>query len=681
MSPANREGVGQSGQSVGFDRGMGRVKRWLSGIVTPGLNWQAIQDDAYLGIHDMTVVGKALAQADGVIDDPTRCDCDPKALVGTKVGDDTFTEAEADVVRKIWEGPRGQDGTFLWHGLARGTDLFALAGTGGSPLTGKLFGIPLDWFRYSLVRGFERKEIFAAATNLRMNDTVPSSICTREWLEADGLGGFASGTSTGIRTRRYHALLLTATTPPTGRMVLVNGLDASVETARGIFSLSAQCYAPGVIGGDGAQRIEAFGWEPWPHWIYKLEDGTRIELEIFAVKGAPATCLSWQLLGPRQDVKLSVRPFLSGRDYHSLHKSNPALRFEAEVKPDRVAWRPYSGVPGVTALTNGSYTHEPHWYYNFLYEEEGARGLDCEEDLAAPGLLSWNLADGKAALVLTTKEHAAASLPAIVKPLELLNRLRDDEQKRREKFPSRLERAADSYIVERHALLPHRDPLSLGEGKGAACERTSTSKTIIAGYPWFTDWGRDTLIALRGLCLATGRLDVARDVLLAWSATVSEGMLPNRFPDRGAQPEFNAVDASLWFVIAVHEYLEGTVWPWLLGAFVDAWVWVHKRTPASLRQARRAYLQRLLDHLEVAGLGHVSEIADAEPPHTPRGCPWQAWSVGEALWLDRVVFVESAVGDSVPTPPARAYARSKPRARQFSRRPELQLKQHVLQEA
>ena len=115
-------------------------------------------------------------------------------------------------------------------------------------------------------------------------------ISSREWLEADGLGGFASGSSTGIRTRRYHALLLTATNPPTGRMVLVNGFDAWVETPNGTFSLSSQCYAPNVIGGDGAQRIEAFGWEPWPHWIYKLEDGTRIELEIFVVKGEPMTC-------------------------------------------------------------------------------------------------------------------------------------------------------------------------------------------------------------------------------------------------------------------------------------------------------------------------------------------------------------------------------------------------------
>jgi glycogen debranching enzyme len=706
-----------------------------------------------------------------------------------------------------------------------------------------------------------------------MNHSELSS--SSEWLEPDGLGGFASGTATGLRTRRYHALLLTATTPPTGRVVLVNGFDAWVETANGVYSISSQCYAPEVIGSDGAQRIEAFGWEPWPHWIYKLEDGTRIELEIFTVKGEPTTCLSWKLLGPRKDVKLHVRPFLSGRDYHSLHKGNPAFRFESEVKPDRVSWQPYANLPGVTALTNGRYAAEPHWYYNFLYEEERARGLDSEEDLAAPGVLSWNLADNKATLLFTTTDNADASLPASVKPVELLNRFRDIEQKRREKFPSRLHRAADAYIVERQTSSP-RTSLSSREEESVEADANKLaprSKTIIAGYPWFTDWGRDTLIALRGLCIATGRLDEAREILLTWAGAVSEGMLPNRFPDQGGQPEFNAVDASLWFVVAVHEFLEasksvisktvnsesvpghrrlntdplitdlltadllaavqtilegyskgtrygiradadgllacgvpgvqltwmdakvgdwvvtprigkpvevqalwlnalwiasqhnvrwkeplqrglesfrsrfwnaerrmlydvidvnhqpgavdasfrpnqifavgglplrlvednrafliveavkdhlwtplglrslapgepgytshyrggvrdrdgayhqGTVWPWLLGAFVDAWTWIHKRTPAALHEARRVYLQPLLDHLEQAGLGHISEITDAEAPYAPRGCPWQAWSVGEALWMDRVVLAEP-VKTLRPARPARRSAPS-----------------------
>ncbi len=633
-----------------------------------------------------------------------------------------------------------------------------------------------------------------------------------EWLEADGLGGFASGTSSTIRTRRYHALLLTATTPPTGRVVLVNGFDAWVELTGKSYSLSSQCYAPDVVGGDGANRIESFEYLPWPRWIFKLDDDTRVQLELFSTHGESMTCLTWKLLGKQKNVRLFVRPFLSGRDYHSLHKANPAFRFEAEMQPDRITWQPYAEVSGVTAITNALYEPEPHWYHNFLYTEEQARGLDCEEDLAAPGIFSSNLAQQEAVLVLAPRD-VAAKIPNRTKPVELAARLRERENLRREQFSSPLHAAADAYIV-----------------------RGRLGTTIIAGYPWFADWGRDTLIALRGLCLATGRLADAKEILLTWASTVSEGMLPNRFPDQGDRPEFNAVDASLWFVIGAHEFLQaatdakftisnaerlkllaacefilegyakgtrfnirldtdgliasgepgvqltwmdakvgdwvvtprigkpveiqalwlnalllasktnakwtehylrglesfrsrfwndarrclfdvvdvnhqpgvndpairpnqifavgglpsglfdderarlilesiednlltplglrslaasepgyvqryeggvrerdgayhqGTVWPWLIGPFVEAWVRVRGNGPTARQEAREKFLKPLFEHLNEAGLGHVSEIADGESPHVPRGCPFQAWSVGELLRLDQMVL-------------------------------------------
>ena len=637
----------------------------------------------------------------------------------------------------------------------------------------------------------------------------------QEWLEADGLGGFASGTATGVRTRRYHALLLPATTPPTGRMVLVNGFDAWVETAGGTFYLSSQCYAPGVIGGAGTQPIESFTWEPWPTWVFRFADGTRVRQEIFVARGDDSvTCVAWNLLEPRKGATLFVRPFLSGRDYHALHKSNPAFRFDANIAPGRVAWKPYPDVPGVVALCNGRYRHEPLWYYNFLYEAERARGLDCEEDLAAPGVLNWDLAAGEATLILAT-EAQAAHLPSGTESATLLGRLRAGEQARRGQFPSRLHCAASAYVVRRES------------------STAAAGKTIIAGYPWFADWGRDTFISLRGLCLATGRLEVARDILLAWAGAVSEGMLPNRFPDRGDQPEYNSVDASLWFIVACAEFLDtgaasdaesrvlrdaveailsgyaagtrygiradadgllacgeagvqltwmdakvgnwvvtprigkpvevqalwlnalafagksevrwqalferglaafrekfwntqrgclfdvvdanhqagtndpalrpnqifavgglplqlldqeraravvtavqqhlwtpaglrslapgepgyaaryqggvrerdgsyhqGTVWPWLMGAFIEAWVRVHDANAAARQAARGQFLQPLLERIQISGLGHLSEIADGDAPYTARGCPFQAWSMGELLRLDLEALAE-----------------------------------------
>jgi len=655
------------------------------------------------------------------------------------------------------------------------------------------------------------------------------TVSTFEWLEADGLGGFASGTSTGVRTRRYHGLLLAATPPPTGRMMLVNGLEAWVETASGRYAISSQRYAPDVVHPDGGRRLTAFVNDPWPRWTFTLEDGTVVEHELAVQHGAPVTALTWRLKEPRAGVRLFVRPLVSGRDYHSTHHENASFRFEAAIDGQSVMWSPYDGLPTIVALTNGTYTPQPEWYRNFQYDEERTRGLDYVEDLASPGLFAFDLSHGAAAMVLTTAEGGSratdrtdaqratddtddADFTGRTGAAQRVERIFASERQRRV-FPSPLHRAADSFLVQRGA-----------------------GKTILAGYPWFTDWGRDTFIAIRGLCISTGRLAEARDILLAWSGAVSEGMLPNRFPDRGDAPEYNSVDASLWYVIAVHDFLtaaatlaftvgerevtalrsavdailegyaagtrygiradadgllacgvpgvqltwmdakvgdwvvtprtgkpveiqalwlnalwvaghwsgrwthvledgtrafgarfwneargylfdvvdvdhqrgrtddsfrpnqilavgglplslvddvcarkvvaavesqlvtpmglrslapeapgytaryegngaerdaryhQGTVWPWLIGPFVEAWLRSRGGHGDARREAKRRFLAPLLEHLRHAGLGHVSEIADAEPPHTPRGCPFQAWSVGEVLRLERQVL-------------------------------------------
>src|SRR5438874_10252462 len=632
-----------------------------------------------------------------------------------------------------------------------------------------------------------------------------------EWLEADGLGGFASGTVSGIRTRRYHALLLTATTPPAGRMVLVNGFDAWIETPDGTFPISSQRYAPDIVHPNGASRIESFEYEPWPRWRYRLTDDLIIEQEIFIPHGQSAVMLSWKLVSDDSTpVKLKVRPFFSGRDFHSTHHENGSFRFQVDVNSERATCRPYDGVPAVVAFSNGEYTHEPTWYRNFLYAEEQARGLDAAEDLASPGVLTFAISKYPAVLMLAAEGHAITDIESIEARYA---QVRTNELHRRENFHTPLERVGDAYLVRR------------GNGK-----------TLIAGYPWFGDWGRDTFIALRGLCIATERLEDARDILVEWAATVSEGMLPNRFPDSGEQPEFNSVDASLWYIIAVGDYLsaaenrpgftddchteqlraaveailagysagarfgiraeddgllaageygqqltwmdarvdgreitprigkpveiqalwlnalvigaqfsprwqslfdkgraafeekfwnehagyladvidcdhqpgtvdltfrpnqifavgglpltllspdkarrvvdavemllltpvglrslapgepgyaphyqggsrerdaiyhQGTVWPWLIGPFVEAWVRVRGSTSEAKAEARAKFLPPIYQHLNEAGLGHISEICDAEPLHTPRGCPFQAWSVGELLRLDRSVL-------------------------------------------
>jgi predicted glycogen debranching enzyme len=523
--------------------------------------------------------------------------------------------------------------------------------------------------------------------------------------------------------------------------------------------------------------------------------------------------LSWRLAGRvDQSYRLTVKPFLSGRDFHASHHENNSFRFEPTIDGDTVSWRPYAGVPAIVCRSRANYHHDPEWYRNFLYTQERERGLDFLEDLAAPGELVWQLDSEKREALLTIQaagfaEPGPSSLEAWV------NQLRADERERRIKKTDPIERSAESYFVRR-----------------------GTGKSIIAGYPWFGDWGRDTFISIRGLGVATNQLELTRDILLEWSNHVSEGMLPNRFPDQGAAPEYNSVDASLWFVIAVGDlldavsshpelidqaaeqklkgaidaillgyqkgtrfriqadtdgllaagvpgvqltwmdakvgdkvitprvgkpvevqalwinalaigkrfstqwgplfekaqgafegrfwnearqqlfdvvdvdhqpgvsdaatrpnqilavgglplvllsgprsrqvvdrveatlwtpaglrslaqdepgfvphyigdplardsaYHQGTVWPWLAGPFVEAWVRVRGNTPQAKQGARKHYLEPLRSLAKSAGLNHLPEIADAVEPYTPRGCPFQAWSVGEFLRLDRVVL-------------------------------------------
>jgi hypothetical protein len=218
-----------------------------------------------------------------------------------------------------------------------------------------------------------------------------------------------------------------------------------------------------------------------------------------------------------------------------MQHENSAFRFDAEQRGSMVAFRPYDGLPAAVSFTNGDYRHAPDWYRQFLYDAERDRGLDDVEDLGSPGEFSWPLAmaGDRAVWQLSAMTDTPSETRSREDTLALHDVIRAAEIKRRATFASPLERSADAYLVQR--------------GLG---------RTIVAGYPWFTDWGRDTFIAVRGLCLATGRLEDARDILVEWAGAVSEGMLPNRFPDHDESPEFNSVDASLWYVIAAGELLD-----------------------------------------------------------------------------------------------------------------------------
>ena len=623
----------------------------------------------------------------------------------------------------------------------------------------------------------------------------------REWLETNGLGGFAASTIAGINTRRYHGLLTAATKPPVGRLLLLSKLEETLIIGGKRFDLSVNRY-PGVIHPQGHQYLKAFRLDPFPIFTYEV-DGIEIEKRIFMVHGENTTVIEYEARGTTIECFLEVRPLIAFRDYHSTTHRNEALNPAVAKLGGMATVMPYAGLPSLHFAHDGVESEiSGDWYHDFEYEAEQERGLDYREDLFNPLVLRF--ARGSGTVIASTERHVANEA------VELRNR----EIHRRteviaaspsqEPFIKALVAAADQFIVKRGDL-----------------------KTIIAGYHWFSDWGRDTMIALPGLTLVTGRTEVARSILLAFAASVDRGMLPNRFPDAGETPEYNTVDATLWFFEAVRAMLEytgdfafvrdrlfgtmkdiidwhlrgtrygihcdsdgllscgepgvqltwmdakvgdwvvtprygkpveiqalwfnalrvmeglsrtfgdehyagvlselasraregfnrqfwneesgclydvvngddrdgsirpnqvfavslhhsmlpadkarlvvdvlrrdlltplglrslsprdsryrphyeggiwerdsayhqGTVWPWLMGPFITAYVKIHGRSEQARAEAA-SWLARFAEHMSFAGLGHISEIVDAEAPHTPRGCVAQAWSVAELL--------------------------------------------------
>ncbi len=353
-----------------------------------------------------------------------------------------------------------------------------------------------------------------------------------EWLETNGRGGFSSGTVAGANTRRYHALLLTARKPPSERIVLVNHLEEWLDIDGQTIPLSTNLY-PGAVHPSGYKGCIEFSTDPWPTWIFDC-NGITIQREILSIHGRDIVVARWKLVGKKSlRALLKVRPKLTGRDYHGTHHENGSLSTEAQVGSGMVLWQPYSDLPPVRTFHSGGYRHEPDWYRHIQFPIERQRGLDAEEDWWSPGEFTFDLESGSAkTLALTSETIDRLDVAALAKQEKSRRDTVRQAAPVADSLAGELWRAADMYISER-----------------------GMQHTVIAGYPWFTDWGRDTFISLSGLCLVTGRLDIAWQVIASFAALVSEGMVPNRFPDAGEQPEYNTIDASLWFIHAIGRYL------------------------------------------------------------------------------------------------------------------------------
>ncbi|HYM13925.1 MAG TPA: amylo-alpha-1,6-glucosidase [Bryobacterales bacterium] len=349
-----------------------------------------------------------------------------------------------------------------------------------------------------------------------------------EWLETNGAGGFAMGTVAGSNTRRYHGLLVASLRPPVERHVLLSKVEEDVLLEGGAFALGAAQY-PGVVTPAGFQLLESFRLDPFPTWTYGA-GGARVEKRVFLVEGRQTAVLEYEA---DRACRLRVRPFLAFRDYHRLSHANSALDARVEENRRTISIRPYSGMPRLRLHHSGA-TFEPNsnWYYNTEYLVELDRGLDFREGLYSPGAFIFELRAGATAWLVATIEEGSFDDGAV-------RQLGRDRRNRAGKLPkntllARLSLAADQFRARR------------ADGK----------PTIIAGYPWFTDWGRDAMISLAGLLIVRGLLGEARDVVRGFLGCLNQGVIPNRFPDGAEPPEYNTADATLWMFVAVRAWRE-----------------------------------------------------------------------------------------------------------------------------
>jgi predicted glycogen debranching enzyme len=370
----------------------------------------------------------------------------------------------------------------------------------------------------------------------------------KEWLVTNGLGGFASGTIAGEATRRYHGLLIAALHPPAGRVQLVAALDETARYAGNDYALATHRWASGAVDPQGFRLMESFSLDgTTPVWQYALADAV-LEKRIFMRRGENTTYVQYTLLNGGPSLELNLKALVNYRDFHSsTHAGDWRMNIEAIEHGAKV-----TAFDGATPfyLRSANATAELHheWYRSCFFSQERARGLDDNEDhLFAVNFYAVLKSGSSISIVVSTQENALLDAQSVRQELiadehNILRLGNVNASSQQESLPNRgqLLLAADQFIVKR--ALPEEP-----EGR-----------SIIAGYHWFGDWGRDTMIALPGLALCAGRSDVARQILLAFSRYIDQGMLPNNFPDAGGSPEYNTIDASLWYFEAIRQYHEVT---------------------------------------------------------------------------------------------------------------------------
>lgn len=367
--------------------------------------------------------------------------------------------------------------------------------------------------------------------------TPLAELMSKEWIVTNKLGSYASSTVVGSNTRRYHGLLVASTLPPVGRQVVLSVLLEQVLLGDRVVDLSTFQFA-GAVSPAGYIHLARFENGPVPTWYYEFEGNTLIRQLVLA-EHSNTLAVRYRLEGSGS-LRMRIWPFLALRDFHALRRVHEPHQVSFSLAGDgvRVEDRQWGAEPAWISCDGGPFQERPQWWYRFQYPVDIRRGQEGFEDLYTPGSFQLEVTGDRwtqltAACQRTTPLDFDATIESRTQRrqanLQTLGAQSDDATRR-------LAMTADDFIVKRHGS-------------------SGPSATILAGYHWFSDWGRDSFIALNGVTMLTGRLDQARQVLDTFAHAVSEGMIPNRFDDYGGPAHYNSVDASMWFIKAVDQYL------------------------------------------------------------------------------------------------------------------------------
>jgi predicted glycogen debranching enzyme len=448
------------------------------------------------------------------------------------------------------------------------------------------------------------------------------SAISREWIETDGKGGYASSTLENLHTRKYHGLYVANIQKPEGRYVLLSKLEDSLFIGGKEYFLSSHLY-PGVIFPADEQPLVEFTFDHFPGFLYRIGN-TIVKKSILLPDGKDALLIRYDVERCPKDGLFRLKPLIAFRNYHELSHENNHLQKEVTLVENGFRISPYEGMPAIEFQTSRLSQFVPSgvWYKHFQYTEELHRGFDWEEDLYLPGFIEIPV-ERKSTVILSVFIDKPLKNPPAVWQTETIRRGR--ERTVDKKNTAGLEgKDKELYL----ALLQdsRRFLITTPSGKPA----------IIAGYPWYGSWGRDTLISLSGLCFHTGKLTEGIAILNEISRHEKDGFLPNFFSANGEPAAYNAVDSSLWYFWTVQELLRVTAdkglirenfWPIMkriIGSFIEGTIFETGIDPSGLLHAGN----------ETTALTWMDAVVDNKPVTSRHGYPVEL----NALWYNALYF-------------------------------------------